>query len=284
VVRKRAGLIGLVLVIAVIAAACNFAGFDPGMGRRCIFGENFAFTSDCPGATTASPHWELWSDNDRNVGMFDIKSNTWINSGSKLQTTWLPPNSLVPDIKGYIVEAQIQPGIDPGNVPANEVNLQIQNGMSHPLAGLHSLHTIKMYSHSGYYDVEYGIWFTNPNNNQVYILNYVLGPNNPNTSVDKDIIFHGCAYHCGQPDHNDVIKINAHNAFGTPNILGNGYTTIDIDWGKVLDFVHARGWWTDIPSSINVWREWFQAQSWAIGSSTAGGVDTFQGNWTIYYN
>jgi len=262
-------------------------GYDPGMVHRCVFSDWFTYAPDCPGVTRADPHWDYWSDMEGTSAQPgfsdftpDLTLHNGINLGSNLQMYYYPPD---PGI-GLLVGMYILPGQKPPS-GTNEVNLALNNTpVGTPLHNLVSHHTLTIVDHSGYYNAEYGVWFRNPANGINYVLNLVLPPNNPNTFDDGPgghVIWHNC-WHCNQPDQVNVIKLNG-GAFGFPNVDKNGYQTFDIDWEALLGYVHGRGWWLDITPSITVDREWFQLQTWAVDSATAGGINTLQGNWTMSY-
>jgi hypothetical protein len=281
--RMRLGFVVVALVVATIASGCEVTGFDPGMAKRCYLNARWAYTPDCPWLPAGAPHWGIGTphDQERYVGMHDVTTGWQVNPNTPFQTALSRPAPGSP-IKGLQLETWLKAGVNTQNLADHEVNLAVNNwNVNNRLRGLKSVHTIALLSKSGTSSAEYGVFFRGPNG-QMYTLNYVLAPFGSNVPpMDSHVVFKGCTWHCGKPDQVNVIKLNSRE-FGAPRI-DNGLVTITIDWERLLNYIHSRGWWPNITPDMTVLREWFQLQAWGAGSPTAGGIRTIQGNWTMLY-
>ena len=278
-----AGTLAL-LMMCVVLAGCD-VGADPGMFQRCIFGTSHSLTLDCPGTVGTQASWQYNTDDaspepllvDKTNGVIDYQAGTDTHRGLILGDA-----STFGMGSGRAANMYIDAGINTSKNPAGETNLKLWNwGFSAPLHGLHSHHTIYMYRHSGYYNVEYGIWFTSPANNLKYHLSVVLPPSNPNTSTADPHVIFKCNY-CAKNITSNNVKLDG-KYFGFPNIFQTAPVDIDINWEALVQWMqNVKGWWKEVdPNTATAYAEEFQPQAWAIGSPTAGGVATVQSNWRI---
>jgi hypothetical protein len=309
-VTRIAKALCVLVPLVLLLSACN-TGFNPGMGAqgaRCIYTPDgvgsanfFSYTPDCPGANLndgfAPTHWILASyklgcgangSQDAPVGFLDSSNNYSVHPQSNFQTAWVQPGIVGP---GWAVEMHLKPGVTPCN-GNKEADWDLQNATSGGVINLHSHHVIAMTSHSGNYQVQYALKFTY--NGDQYFLGYNLRPRNPIFSPGgaPGVNWVGCGICDG---HHHAIGLDS-GYWGTPPI-GGGYTNVDIDWTALANYVQgladgrpgSDAWKAWSHASLNVGaasgvREIFESAGYSTSpSGPAGGVDTFQYDWTMSY-